>query len=324
MHSLGGRSISLLVGIAGVFGCTPALAQPPEAAITWDVPCGDRWAFVAGVAELGGSFEGFDVSVGVVETEAGSFRGRLSVARGSEPLADRELEDAECADVVDALVIAAALTLRSLRSTSSAGAASDAPVAPLPPDTITAAPPDDEVPPTDAPIVEPRPATSARFALGASFRGGLGPTPGVSLAPVLAISLEVERVLVTLDLAYWPEAGATLADGQRGVALWALTPTLELGYRIGDAFSVVPAIVIEPSAAIAHGVGVPSPRSEATLALDAGGALYVTLDLDRVRLFVRGDVLFGLVQPVYGVEGERVFASPTVRGTGGAGLFVFL
>src|SRR5688572_27823197 len=108
MPSRQGWWVSLLAGIAVVLASTPALAQPTQAAMTWDVPCGEQWAFVAGVADLGGSFEGFEVSVGVAETDTGSFLGRLSIARGGEPLADRALEDAECADVVDALVIAAA------------------------------------------------------------------------------------------------------------------------------------------------------------------------------------------------------------------------
>ncbi len=316
MRARDGTWVALLSAIAVIGASTAARAQTPDPAIGWDVPCGEPWAFVAGVAELGGSFEGFEVAVGVTETDAGAFVGRLSIARAGQPLAERELSDTQCADVVDALVIAAALALRSLP-------AAPPPPVPAPVEIGPVAPPDDEAPPGPAVEAPPPASPSVRFGIGASFRGGLGPTPGVALAPVIALALEVDRVVVALHFAYWPEAGATLADGQRGVVLWALTSTVEVGYRIGDAVSFVPSLVVEPSAAVARGIGVAGARSEATLTLDAGASAALTFDVDRVRLFVRGDLLFGLVQPAYGVEGERVFSSPVVRGTGGAGLFVF-
>ncbi|MFO0684971.1 MAG: hypothetical protein U0234_23135 [Sandaracinus sp.] len=289
-------------------------AQRDPDAVTWNVPCGDRWAFVAGVAELGGSFDGFEVEVEVAPTQAAAFLGRLRIARAGETLAVRELEDENCADVVDALVITAALTLRSLPA---------APAVASPPPSDPPPASDDEVPPPIAAPLDPPPPAPPRFGIGASFRGGLGPAPGVALAPAVGLVLEIERVVVTAHFSYWPEAGATLADGRRGVALWALASTLELGYRIGDEVSFVPSVALEPSVAVARGVGVASPRSEATFVLDGGAAAMLTWDLDRVRLFLRADVLFGLVQPVYGVEGEAVFSGPIVRGTGGAGLFVF-
>ncbi len=306
-------SLALAVVIAVSGSSAPALAQSTTPAITWDVPCGERWTFAAGVAELGGSLDGFEVSVGVAETEAGTFRGRLGIARAGEALAERELEDASCADVVDALVIAAALALRALPAP---------PPAPPARDTTPIAATDDETPPRTLPTAPPT-GPSARVGLGASLRGGVGPTPGLSLAPALGLVVEVERVIVGLDVAFWPDAAATLADGQRGVALWALTSGLSVGYRVGDGFSIVPCAVLEATAAVARGIGVPSPRSEATFVLDVGASVALALDFDPVRIFVRGDVLFGLVQPAYGVEGERVFVGPTVRGTGGAGVLVF-
>lgn len=317
MSARDGTWVALLSAIAVIGASASAHAQPTDETLAWDVPCGEPWAFVAGVSELGGSFDGFEVQVGVTETDPGSFLGRLSISQGGQQLALRELTDTECADVVDALVIAAALALRSLPT-------APPPPPPVPAETGPVAAPDDEAPPPPGSSVEAPPqAPSIRFGLGASFRGGVGPTPGIALAPVIAVALEVERVIVALHFAYWPEAGATLADGQRGVVLWALTSTVEVGYRIGDAFSVVPSIVLEPSAAVARGIGVVGARSEATLALDLGASVSLTFDIDRVRLFVRGDLLFGVVQPAYGVESERVFSSPTVRGTGGAGLYVF-
>ncbi|MDQ3037285.1 MAG: hypothetical protein M3Y87_33130, partial [Myxococcota bacterium] len=152
----------------------------------------------------------------------------------------------------------------------------------------------------------------------------LGPAPGLALAPTVALALDVDRFVAALHFAYWPESAATLADGARGVTLWALTSGLELGYRIGDAISVAPCVVLEPSVAFARGVGVARPRSEAALVLDAGASISLFFDLDRVRLFVRADVLFGIVRPAYGVDGVTVFTGPEVRGTGSAGLLVFL
>jgi hypothetical protein len=310
------RRLCPLIAALAIMVGVPARAQPAPAAITWNVPCGDQWAFVAGVADLGGSFDGFAVAVDVAPTEAGTFRGHLSIARDGQTL-EREIEDAQCGDVVDALVITSALALRSLPPTPEPEPAVEAPTSePL------EEPVDDETP--SAPRPEPLPpASSVRLGLGAGLRGGLGPTPGPAIAPELVLALEVERVVVALRLAYWPEAGATLADGQRGVVVSAITSSVEIGYRIGDAFSVMPSLVLEPSAAFARGVGVMAPRAETALVLDGGAAVTLTLDVDRVRFFVRGDVLFGLVQPIYGVEGERVFVGPLVRGTGGAGLVVF-
>ncbi len=309
-----GASIAALLTPAAA-----AHAQDGADAVAWSVPCGDRWAFVAGVAELGGSFEGFEVGVDVAPTGTGTFAGRLSIGRAGVALTARALEDGHCEDVVDALVIAAALALRSLPP------APPPPPPPPPSEALPAPAEDDETPPPIAAPVEPiaAPAPSPpRFGIGASFRVGLGPVPGVALAPALVLTLEVERVVASVHVAYWPEAGATLADGRRGVVLWGLGGTVEVGYRIGDEVSFVPSVVLEPSVAIARGVGVSSPRSEATFVLDAGACGALTWDLDRVRLFVRADLLFGLVQPLYGVEGERVFTGPIVRGTGGAGLSV--
>lgn len=332
MRSSVGLSVSLVSAslMAAIVGASAgARAQASDAPITWDVPCGEAAAFVAGVGELGGSFDGFEVVVAVDAPEAGSFRGRLSIRRDGESLVDRELSDERCEDVVDALVIAAALALRSLpreaiepealpRETI---APEEATPTPLPSEVV--APPSEVVAPAP-PVQTPTSDGSVRVALGASLRVGLGPTPGLALAPDVALALEVERVIVALHFAYWPEAGATMPDETRGVALWAMTSTLEVGYRIGDELGVAPFAVLEPSVALARGVGVERPREEATLVLDGGVAVALMLDLDRVRLFVRADVLFGLVRPVYGVEGEAVFAGPSIRGTGGAGLLVFL
>lgn len=314
-------SVSLMAAI--IAGSIRALAQSSDAPIAWDVPCGEAAAFVASVGELGGSFDGFEVSVEVGALAADSFRGRLRIRRDGEALVERELGDERCEDVVDALVIAAALALRSLPR--EADRAADA-IEPEPPAAApapeVAEPPPPELAPA-APVRSPASDGSVRVAIGASVRIGLGPTPGLAVAPAVAVALEVQRVLVGLHVAYWPESGAAVPDEARGVALWALTSTLEVGYRIGDDVSVAPLAVIEPSVAVARGIGVASPRTEATLVLDAGAAVALMLDVDRVRLFVRADVLFGIVRPVYGVDAEVVFASPSIRGTGAAGLLVF-
>lgn len=308
----GALAVALAIVVAVL---VPALVRAQATdPFAWDVPCGDRWAFVAGVAELGGSFEGYDVAVRVAPTEAGAFVGRLSIELPAGARAIRELEDANCADVVDALVIAAALTLRSLPPPAPRARVVDRPPVPAT---------DDEMPPAlSAPVAAPS-SPPPRIGFGASFRVGLGPVPGVAIAPVLAVALEIERVVVALHVAYWPVAGATLEDGRRGVVVGALASTLELGYRLGDEVSFVPSLAIEPSVALARGVGVASPRDEAVFVLDGGASAALSWDVGAIRLFVRADVLFALVQPVYGVEGERVFVGPTVRGTGGAGLFAF-
>ncbi|MDQ3033378.1 MAG: hypothetical protein M3Y87_13240, partial [Myxococcota bacterium] len=176
MRSLLEGVVSLtIIVLAMIAGAAPALAQRPDAVVTWDVPCGDEAAFVAGVSELGASFEGFEVLVGVEETEAGSFRGRLSIRRSGEPLVDRELEDELCHDVLDALVIAAALALRSLPGSPPEPPSEVVTVAPaiVAEDVVAEAP--EEIAAQEPTAEGPPASPSARFALGASLRVGLGP-----------------------------------------------------------------------------------------------------------------------------------------------------
>ncbi|MBX3269291.1 MAG: hypothetical protein KF729_03465 [Sandaracinaceae bacterium] len=299
-----GLSRAWLLGVIGAHLLAPTSAARARGdAIAWDAPCGDPSAFAARVEELGGELEGVEVEVGVSAVEEG-FHGRLRVVRGDERAA-REIDDAGCEDVLDALAIAAALALRAL----------GAPAAPV---ALERAPAASEIPEALAPQ-----GLAARLGVGAALRGGLGPVPDAALAPAVVVALELGPLWAGLSVSYWPEAAATLDERGRGVTLFALGTTLEVGYRIGGEVAVVPCAVVESSVAFARGTGVERPRSEATWVLDAGAAVWLTLDLeDRVRLFARAELLVGLARPIYGVEAEAVFASPLLRGAGGGGVLV--
>src|SRR5687768_12456829 len=156
-------------------GCSTAAAQ--DAPIGWDAPCGEPAAFVAAVVGLGGSFEGVGVEVEVAAIAGGSFRGRLTIRRGEQAPELRELDDIRCEDVVDALAIAGALALRRTAPPPEPDAVT-VPTARIEP-AVTVVP--ERPPPLGAePGLPPPPRDEpARVGLGASLRGGVGPTPGL-------------------------------------------------------------------------------------------------------------------------------------------------
>lgn len=297
------------------------LALPAGAQDAWadhlagyDVPegCPDAAAFLAELAELGVEPGAARITVSVAPAWSGLARGVVRVEQDGFSPDERVIEDEVCADVVDALAISAALVLRT--------GLTPAPVADVEPD---------ERDPDPAPIETPEtPAETLRVRgwIGGGLRVGLGPTPGLSLAPELAAGVELGLFVASVRVVFWPETGAPPDAGTPGpigpvpgVALWGLGTTLEIGGRIGDWIAVVPTAVAELGATVARGTHVERPRTEGAFVLDAGIAATVQLDLGPVRVFVRGDLLFGLVQPRYQSAGSQAFEGPVVRGSGTAG-----
>jgi hypothetical protein len=103
-----------------------------------------------------------------------------------------------------------------------------------------------------------------------------------------------------VHLAHWPDATATASGSMRGVALQALSATVELGFRAGDqpgpspAFGATPALVLEPVLTLARGLGVGhvfdrTRGRRAPASLRAGGSA-LRDDRDFVR-HPRGDRL---------------------------------
>jgi hypothetical protein len=291
----------------------------------WQVEtdCVSRDDFAARVESAGGVFDGFVVELEVTRAWSGLFSGRLALARVGEPFESRELEDATCVDVVDALAITAALRLRTLASLPQREASPQS----HGPDEISLTLHERGSTTAEA----PRP-TGPRLevGLGAHGRVGLGPVPGLAGALSLTVDIDVERVAIAVHLAHWPDATATASGSMRGVALQALSATVELGYRAGDqpgpspAFGATPALVLEPVLTLARGLGVDAPRTEVVGAFDLGMSLTAHVDVGPLRLFARGDLLFATIATSFGIQGEIAYESPVVRGTGALGALVFL
>lgn len=308
--------------------CVLALAARAQAQSPWDasierfeVPdgCTTRDAFAARLDALGAVPRAVVVTVEVGASWSGLVRGVVVLTRPGAPPVERVIEDEVCADVLDALAIAAALYLREPPVVE---------VTPSDPDVDAVVPTVDgpvvEEPPRAPPIVPPGPPV--RVALGAGLRLGLGPVPGLAVAPDIALWVDVDRFVVAVHLLGWPEAAAPDGAGNPGppaspgVAMYALGSTVELGARLGDDVAVVPAAVLELGAVLGRGVGVERPRTDVAFACDAGIAASGQLDLGPVRLFVRADLLFAVTQPAYVVGTAAAYQTPVVRGTGMLGL----
>jgi hypothetical protein len=269
--------------------------------------CPEQVTFEARLVALGTEAGGERLTIEVAPAWSGLYRGVVVIEAEGRERVERVIADEACADVVDALAITAALVLRAGLPEVPAP---DPP--PLPPD-----PPEVTPPPASAP-----PAPSGfpvRGWLGAGLRLGLGPTPDFSAALDVAGGLELDRLVVTLRGAFFPEAAALSPTGG-GVALFALTGTLEVGGRIGDALALVPAAVLEVGAAVARGLDVARPRTEAAPTVDVGLALTGQAEVGALRFFLRLDLLLAAVRPAYLVGEGEVFQAPPVRGTGTLGL----
>lgn len=305
------------------------LALPAAAQDTWadtwadhltgyDVPegCPEAAAFLDELAELGVEPGAARITVSVAPAWSGLARGVVRVEQDGFAPDERVIEDEVCADVVDALAISAALVLR----TGLTPLVEDAP------DENAPGSDPDPVVTEETPEETPEETLRVRGWIGGGLRVGLGPTPGLSLAPELAAGVEVGLFVASVRVVFWPETGAPPDAGTPGplgpvpgVALWGLGTTLEVGGRIGDWIAVVPTAVAELGATVARGTHVERPRTEGAFVLDAGIAATVQLDLGPVRVFVRGDLLFGLVEPRYQSAGSQAFEGPVVRGSGTAG-----
>lgn len=321
------RGFVAAIWLCAVWALVPGASARAQSA--WDasierfeVPegCTGREAFVGRLDALGAVPGAVRVAVEVAASWSGLLRGVVVLTRPDAPPVERAIEDEVCADVLDALAIAAALFLRGEPPRDVPEAA---PAAPAPVVEPAVVPPRGEVPPAP---VESAHGPRVRVALGGGPRLGLGPVPDFALAPDLFLAVEIDRFVVALHVLGWPEstaphgAGGVLSPDAPGVALYALGSTLELGARLGDDVAVVPAAVLELGAVVGHGVGVERARTEVALACDAGVSTTVLFELGAVRLFVRADLVFALVQPVYVVGGLAAYQAPIARGTGMVGL----
>lgn len=282
----------------------------------FEVPadCGSPETFAARLDALGAAPGSARLAVEIAPSWSGLVRGVVVVTRAHGAPVERAIEDDVCADVLDALAIAAALALRS--------------------PAVAIAPPDPPIEVTPEPLPEPEPITPTpappprvRVALGAGLRAGLGPVPGLALAPDVSIAVDVEYFFASIHVLAWPESAAPTGAGapsQPGVALYALGSTLEVGGRLGNDVAIVPAAVLELSAVVARGIGLEQPRTEVAFACDAGASFALHVDLAPVRLFARVDALFAVTQPTYLVGSTTAYETPIVRGTGMLGIsYVF-
>ncbi len=242
---------------------------------------------------------------------SGLVRGELHLAQRGVT-AVRSLEDVACEDVVAALVIAAALALRE-------GLGETAPAL-VTPDTLELHMHETE---TGRPGETAPTGTTMSLAVGLEGRLGLGPVPGLSVAPGIVGRLSIDAFVGALHVVYWPSSMGT-GDGSRalGASVRAFVATVEAGGRVGDDIGVTVTGVIEVGAAISRGVGIAEPSDVASAVLDGGLAVAMDGRVGPVTWFLRLDLLFAIAQPVYLVGDYAAFEAPPLRGSLSVGALV--
>lgn len=266
--------------------------------------CGDADAVRARLGELGVSEqEDATISMSAGPGWAGLVRGELRVEQRGQ-VVERTIEDDACADVRDALTIAAALALRELRE--SAGAPVD-----HGPDELVL-----RLGERDGPA-RPRARTPTgpviAGAIGLEGRLGRGPVPGVSIAPGLLGALSVDAFLLAGHVVLWPESAAGVPGSAHTASLWGLVGTLEVGARTPGPVGALVSAVLEVGVASARGQGVEGASDVTAGIVDAGVAIGLDARIGPTSVFLRTDLLLALVRPSYLVGDAVAFEVPALR-----------
>ena len=236
--------------------------------------CPDRGTFVDAVAARLG-YDPFvtkgdrSVSVSLVR-RGGSFVGRLGMG------GTKEIDSKSCAELVDALAMAAALGL------DPDAAFRPEPPKPAPPDPEPPkpAPPDPE-PRKPAPIAPP-PKAEARLWLGPV--GALGDTPSATLGLALGGRIAYRSAALELEVASTLPSGVSIGSGGRGTAEGAVTSGL-LAACAGFSFVAVCGTG-QLGFLYARSLDVDAPRSALSAYAGLGARIALTHDVTE-RLFVR-------------------------------------
>lgn len=312
----------IVAGVALAWLASPAGAAATPVALRYEAPeaCPPASAFRAGVDGRTGraqwvapGAETVTLEV-VVEVSDGGAQGRLVVReRGRPPPAPREVADATCATVVDALALVAALAIdpQASLAPSAPGPLAPPATAPPPPEDAGLTEPRDDVieapagpivdagPIADAgPIVAPPTSPAWRWSLGAQL--GLTSALGPGALQVQPIYVDVRRVEATwtpslhLGFAVLVPRDVTSAVGSAELTRFAgqlgLCP---VGLDV-EGFRLAPCAGIELGMLEARGLTVDNPRTAREL---WAGALLTLRSSARVGGPVSIDVEAGAAIP---------------------------
>jgi len=281
--------------------------------------CPAREAFVDAVASRLG-YDPFAAGAGTKVTvtltgRGGAFQGRLTMG------GVKDLTSKSCAELVDALAVAAALGL----DPDAAFRPKPEPPKPEPPKPAPPpAPPKPPPAPPEPPPAPPKPApATSEVRLYAQPFLSLGETPSPTAGISLGGSLAMRAFQGEVELGATIPSSVTIGTGGRGTASGAVTSGL------GAACLRVSALAFCATGQLgflhASSSGVDVPRTALSLHAGAGARVAVAFDLGA-RLFVRAalDGQVSLARSDLRIDGRSVWETSPVLGRFGVALGVRL
>lgn len=222
--------------------------------------------------------------------------------------AERSLADPDCAALVDACVVIAALAL-GIPPPQLSPPPAPGPAPPPPADPALAPDPDPSPAPDPAP--DRAPEGSLRLALGGLLETSLAPVP---LGLSLDVSLAWDALRVGLGARAWPSMEVSRAGGAEGASLWGLAGALHAGaggtLAAGDAGALELSGLGRIELGVLHGdgYGVADPQSAGAATLSVGADLaLVYRPLREVGVQLAAGLTVPLIRPRYLLDGAAIF-----------------